>query len=152
MSFIESFYSFNVLYYSCTKNKEQKFRFKVPKYPLESATFFSLRILAFCLNYDPELKFSESPYDPKLPTLYTKDYTDQYSYIIQIGLHDYKFLKSIPHKIYLEEKDLPTSENFSFKNEFLELFSENLASSNTLEISEIDNIHYLKINEQELLF
>lgn len=77
MGFVEAFYSFTVELTIPERDIYAHVRFKLPRHPNESLYFLYARVIAYLHSYRPGLEFGQGLFEPKEPTFWHKDITDE---------------------------------------------------------------------------
>ena len=172
MTFVESFYSFNLDISNVDRSLYLKTRVKTPKHPYETLHHLVARMLAFAHCYDQGLAFSRGLFAPEEPTIWKKDVVGALQLWVQVGHVDSKKLQvslrrhpDIRHVIYLFEESevavlshaIPRIRLASVKNIvchkidglFLEQLALHLRSASNWQITFIDGLVYLTSEAQE---
>ena len=85
MSFAEGFYSFTIQLSDVSRGIYDRLRFKIPRHPNEPMEYLYARVIAYIHSYENDLKFSPGYFEPKLPSLFSKNVIDQTTAWIDIG-------------------------------------------------------------------
>jgi len=94
MSFVASFYSFNIHLSNSDKKLTKQLRFKVPRHPNETLTYFYSRIIAFVHSWEEGLQFTQGLYCPAQPPIWKRNILEHPVKWIEVGIPPYKRIQA----------------------------------------------------------
>lgn len=86
-------YKFSIDLTDLDRNVYQKVSVHVALHPSETMERMAMRILAYCLNYDPQLRFTKGLSEDSEPDLWQRSYSDEIELWLELGLPDSKRIK-----------------------------------------------------------
>ena len=81
-------YNFAIDLADADRNRYETLALRVPRHPSESEEYLATRLLAFCLEYEEGIAFSNGLSDPDEPTIAIRDLTGAVRVWIEIGTPD----------------------------------------------------------------
>lgn len=85
MALSSTLYRFKIQVSDVSRDAYETLELRVARHPSESMPFFLARVLAYCLNTQPGLEFTDGISTPDLPALWVKDLTGLLEVWIDIG-------------------------------------------------------------------
>lgn len=173
MTFVQSFYSFNLDITNSDSGVYAKARAKIPRHPDEMLEHLYARVIAYAHSFDTKIEFTAGIFDRKLPSLQKKDLLGEVSLAIEIGEIDpekiHKALRRKPHphyRIYFYDEAqiakfchemrgsttnwIVDTEFFAIPFDFLTSITQFEKSSSSWVFTFVDNTLYLSVDDNAL--
>jgi len=162
-------YNFEISLSDTDKDVYDELKIRVARHSSETLLFMLCRVLAFCLEYTPELQLTKGLDEPELPAICARDLTGRLTKWIEVGTPSaeklHKASKSVKTVVIYTHKNpenlLQLLENqkihrasdiklYSFEANFLEKLSEFTERTNKWSVSINDGVLYIDTGSQSL--
>jgi len=162
-------YSFEIALSDVNRSVYEELSLKIAQHPSETLDYLITRVLAFCMEYEDGISFSQGLNDPDVPALWIHDLTQTITHWIEVGAPSaerlHKASKKVPRVSIYTYKDptliLHNVEGdlihrkeeillFSFSRSFLEEVAHTTQKRNCWSVSVNEDQLYLGINGQTI--
>lgn len=78
-------YNFEIALSDTTREVYETLTLRAARHSSETLEFTLCRVLAFCIEYVPEMEFTKGLDDPEMPAIWARDLTGQITHWVEIG-------------------------------------------------------------------